>query len=160
MSKQPLISNASERYAYDDGGAFQAGFTTTNWRAGCVPRAIAIALDLPYGQVYREMSDQFSSEQVRHGGFYPQEIMAYLEPRGWSQHCPTYAIAWLPMPQAISVTIMLLAKIGCYTAIIDTSNHAFAVKGGQIRDVFDPSVHLKKGDSIESVYTLSQPIVK
>lgn len=118
----------------NDGGRAAAGF---RGQAGdCVTRAIAIALDLPYRQVYDELAERMAesgeARSARNG--IPRPIYErYLAEHGWE---------WVPTMKIGS---------GCTThlrrgelpddmrLIVRLSKHICAVVDGVIQDTNDPS---------------------
>lgn len=132
----------------DDGGRTAAGFTGTT--GDCVTRAIAIAIGLPYRQVYDELHAQALSDprhrarlQRRYGhtarrhasplaGVPRQVYDPYLKRLGW---------VWTPtMKVGQGCTVHLRAdELPAGRLIVRVSKHLCAVIDGVIHDTHDPS---------------------
>jgi hypothetical protein len=125
------------KFVYDDGGRFTAGFKGKN-SGDCVTRAIAIATDQPYKQVYKELND-LCKEMGFHGcsssrtGHFRKVYERYLADRG---------INWTPLsqigcPSHIRVDADNLPPTGTY--ILRLSRHLTVWKDGALRDTHDCS---------------------
>jgi hypothetical protein len=128
-------------YVYDDGGRAQAGFRGD--AGDCVTRAIAIAAQMPYQQVYDELSGHVkaSPKAVTRGGRkkvsardgVPRRIwQCYLEGMGWK---------WTPTMQIGSGCTVHLHpdELPGGRIICRVSKHLCAVIDGVIHDTHDPS---------------------
>lgn len=76
-----------EEYQYNDGGRSDSGRKGT--AGDCVCRAIAIALELPYDQVYRELAQanqEAGGKRSARNGLYRSVYEAYLNKHGWVWH--------------------------------------------------------------------------
>ena len=75
-------------FVYDDGGRSTAGFLGET--GDCVTRAIAIALQRPYEDVYRSLNERAAEERPTRGkrssartGVWRATYQQYLESHGW-----------------------------------------------------------------------------
>ena len=126
-------------YQYNDGGREAAGY---KGKAGdCVVRAIAIAVELPYKDVYTAINQLGKSERTgrrkkgkssARKGVYMQTINRYLERLGWR---------WTPTMQIGSgCTVHLRAdELPAGRLIVSVSRHMVAVIDGVIHDTHDCS---------------------
>jgi|SRR5262245_5470927 len=127
------------RYVIDDGGRQAAGFKGE--ADDCVVRAIAIALALPYADVYRDMNLHIDlTERLRAGrrpsssrtGVKKPTIQSFLADRGW---------IWTPtMFIGSGCTVHLRAdELPTGRLIVSVSKHIVAVLDRVIHDTHDPS---------------------
>ena len=127
-------------WVLDDGGRSDAGFTG---EAGdCVTRAIAIATQLPYLDVYRELHERERLRAARartrakrspREGVWPEVYRPYLEETlGWR---------WTPtMSIGSGCRVHLRAEeLPAGRIIVRTSRHLAAVIDGVLRDTHDAS---------------------
>ena len=66
----------------DDGGRRKAGYTPDNVN-DCVPRAIALATEIPYAEVYHELRRRDPRKVIDRTGVKTRVMSAYLETIGW-----------------------------------------------------------------------------
>ena len=120
-------------WVFDDGGRKATG---RQGRAGdCVVRAIAIAADLDYEDVYNELAERAKRRgkpRSARDGVSPKEYKPYLDELGFR---------WVPC-----MTIGSGCQVHLRTnelpdgrLIVRLSRHLSAVIDGIIRDTFDPS---------------------
>ncbi len=132
-------------FVYDDGGRKAAGYKGTT--EDCVTRALAIATQLPYQQVY---DDLYAGQKVfREGrsrrarkakargytsrdGIYREVYQPYLESHGWIW-TPKHAIG-----QPASVHLRK-GELPMGRIICRVTKHLTAVIDGAIHDTYDPS---------------------
>lgn len=127
-------------WTYNDGGRVTAGF---RGEAGdCVCRAVAIAAELPYREVYdtlNKLSQGERSTKRRRGkkssareGVFKPTTRRYLESLGWK---------WTPtMHIGSGCTVHLRAdELPPGRLIVSVSRHLCAVIDGVIHDTHDPS---------------------
>ena len=82
------------RWTFDDGGRTAAGFR--GGAGDCVTRSVAIALALPYREVYDALHDAIAADRAAHGrarrnqrrssprtGVHTPVVRAFLADRGW-----------------------------------------------------------------------------
>jgi hypothetical protein len=131
------------RHVYDDGGRAAAGFRGE--ADDCVARAIAIATELPYKQVYAELNELGQAERgfynrvgrrvkssARLGVFKPT-TRAYMEALlGW---------VWQPtMGIGTGCTVHLRdGELPAGRLVVQVSRHLVAVVDGVVHDTFDPT---------------------
>ena len=115
-------------FNYNDGGRASAGYKGKT--GDCVVRAIAIALELPYKEVYNELT-KMQASSVRNGVF-KKVIRKYLTGKGWT---------WIPkMTIGSGCTTHLSAdELPKGRIICNVSRHLSAVIDGVINDTFDCS---------------------
>lgn len=123
-------------WAMDDGGRAEAGFVVSHHDAGdCVCRAVAIAFDRPYREVYEQLA---SARQAAGGprsarGSMPRKVFhPWLLAQGWE---------WTPtMSIGSGCTVHLRAdELPAGRLIVRLSKHVCAVIDGVIHDTHDPS---------------------
>lgn len=123
----------------DDGGRAASGFRGTT--GDCVCRAIAIATERPYIEVYNDLNAWGARERKsarRRGkssartGVYKPTIRRYMESLGWT---------WTPTMQIGSGTTVHLKadELPAGRLVVTVSKHSVAVIDGVIHDIFDPS---------------------
>jgi len=135
-------------YVYDDGGREAAGF---KGKAGdCVVRAIAIATEKPYKEVYDELSVLVKAMKITketpkkrvsaRNGVYRKVFQKYLNEFGWK---------WKPtMFVGQGCTVHLSAdELPKGRLIVRLSSHLTAMIDGVIHDTYDPR---RKKDNVES----------
>jgi hypothetical protein len=124
-------------YVYDDGGRAAAGYTGD--AGDCVVRAIAIAAEVPYEEVYQAMwAGSRSLKLLRERGKSPRTGVsrkvydAYLKAHGWT---------WTPtMEIGQGCRVHLRAKeLPPGRIIARLSRHLCAVIDGVVHDTSDPS---------------------
>lgn len=135
-------------WTFDDGGRADSG--RRGFTGDCVVRAIAIATELPYGQVYDDLFEaqaqwlatRRKKRVTRHGnphqasprtGVFKEVQRAYLEGLGWTW-TPTMAIG-----SGCTVHLAVGELPDVPRLIAAVSKHTVAVIDGTIRDTYDPS---------------------
>lgn len=138
---------AKPPYVFNDGGRAEAGYLG---RAGdCVPRAIAIALEIPYYQVYVELTKATKRFSETHrckvakaikrskkftpaDGVYKKVWHEYILSKGWK---------WKThMTIGAGTTVHLDAsELPSGRIIAQVSKHICAMIDGEIHDTSDPS---------------------
>ena len=126
-------------FVYDDGGRAAAGYR--GHTGDCVCRAIAIATERPYQQVYDDLNALGARERKsakRRGkssartGVYKPTIRRYLDSLGWQWH-PTMSIG-------TGTRVHLRAdELPSGRIIVQLSRHNAAVIDGVLHDLFDCS---------------------
>lgn len=123
------------RYEYDDGGRAAAGFKGE--AEDCVVRAIAIATEQPYLQVYDALFDM-NRERNRDGRCSPRDrgtkkktVREYMASLGWT---------WTPtMRIGAGCTVHLRdGELPMGRLVVSVSKHLCAVIDGVIRDTHNP----------------------
>lgn len=128
-----------ERFIYDDGGRTLAGYKGD--AKDCVVRAIAIAENVPYSAIYKELqawidghpTRKGKKRYVRLGGASIKEIRGFLDARGWT---------WRSVMGIGTGTTMHLRREELPSQkrlIMRLSRHLCAVIDGVIHDTYDPS---------------------
>lgn len=125
-------------WQYDDGGRAAAGFRGET--RDCVTRAIAIATERPYREVYDALNRLARAERPRHGASRSSSRAGvgrlvrhrYLEALGWR---------WTPTMAIGSGTRVHLRRdeLPAGRIIVALSRHSAAVVDGVVRDTYDPS---------------------
>jgi hypothetical protein len=120
-------------WTYNDGGRRESGFRGD--AGDCVARAIAIATNEPYSDVYRALAEMRAAtgkpRSARNG--VPRKVYeAYLVERGWK---------WVPtMGIGTGCTVHLCAdELPEGRIIVRLSRHVCAVIDGVVHDTHDPS---------------------
>jgi hypothetical protein len=115
-------------HAYDDGGRAQAGYKGTT--DDCVTRAIAIAAELPYQEVYDALFALGNSSP--RGGVSRRVYDRYLSELGWT---------WVPtMHIGSGCRVHLRAEeLPAGRLIVRLSKHVCAVVDGVVHDTHNPS---------------------
>ena len=128
-----------KRYVYDDGGRAEAGFTGVT--GDCVCRAIAIATEKPYREIYdliNEFGKRERSSSKRRGkssartGVYKPTIRKIMSHLGWE---------WVPtMKVGSGCKVHLRAEeLPKGRIVCAVSRHEVAVIDGVIHDTYDCS---------------------
>jgi hypothetical protein len=117
------------KYQYNDGGRREAGYK--GFTGDCVARAIAIATEIPYKEVYTELKTVCRKEQdgssVRNG-IGRKVYYNYLRERGWR---------WTPCRVYLSADELPSGRIICLLRCHDCW-HLTTVIDGVINDRYDP----------------------
>jgi hypothetical protein len=124
------------RHEYDDGGRQEAGFKGD--AGDCFVRAVAIATERPYREVYDEVLAFCKAEKRRkkishpRKGVFSETAKAYLAEQGWT---------WVPtMGIGTGCTVHLKAEeLPQGRIICSLSRHFAAVVDGVLRDSYDCS---------------------
>lgn len=126
------------QFIHDDGGRKAAGYKGST--GDCVTRAIAIATNEPYQQVYESLNLYASHERPRRGtqrshsrtGVHKRTIRKYLSDSGWT---------WTPtMSIGSGCKVHLIAsELPTGRLIVSLSRHLCAVIDGVIHDTADLS---------------------
>lgn len=124
-------------WVYDDGGRAAAGF---RGEAGdCVTRAVAIATEVPYRDVYAGLKVAATRERPKRGrrstvrdGVRKPTVVRYLTALGWT-FTPTMAIG-------SGTTVHLRrGEVPDGRLVVSLSKHYAAVIDGVVRDTHDPT---------------------
>ena len=130
-------------WVFDDGGRAEAGFKGTT--GDCVCRAIAIATQKPYKEVYDLINEYGKKERTSkrkrgkssaRNGVYKNTIKKVMEHYGWVWH-PTMQIG-----QGCKVHLRE-DELPSGRLVVSVSRHEVAVIDGVIHDIYDPS---REGD--------------
>lgn len=125
-------------WQYDDGGRAAAGYRGQT--GDCVTRAIAIAMQRPYEEVYRFIADVAANERPRTGrrrssprsGVHKRTIKGIMDLLGWR---------WVPtMGIGTGCLVHLRAdELPPGRLVVSVSKHLVAVVDGVVHDTHDPS---------------------
>lgn len=116
------------KFEYSDGGRREAGFKGD--AGDCVVRAIAIALDRPYKEVYDDLRDLAGG--TPRDGVYRKVYQRYLESKGWRW------VAVMKIGAGCKVHLRE-GEVPGGRIIVRLSRHLAAVIDGVVHDVYDPS---------------------
>lgn len=127
------------KWVYDDGGRAEAGFKGT--ARDCVCRAIAIAAEMPYKEVYDLINEYGKRERTgkrksgkssARTGVYPKTIRKIMADLGWT---------WVPTMQIGQGCKVHLTseELPAGRLVVSVSKHETAVIDGEIHDTFDPN---------------------
>lgn len=123
-------------YTYDDGGRLSAGFKGT--ANDCVTRAIAIASQRPYKEVYNEVNRIARNERRKRNrssarsGVHKVTTRKILKELGW---------VWTPtMGVGTGCKVHLIkSELPHGRVIVQLSQHVCAVVNGVVHDTHDPT---------------------
>lgn len=120
-------------FEYDDGGRAKAGYIGD--ARDCVTRAIAIATEIPYGEVYAAMATgeaELGKRRSARDGIERKVYYPYLEKLGW---------IWVPtMKVGQGCKVHLRSdELPSGRLIVRVTKHVVAVIDGVIHDTHDPS---------------------
>ena len=124
------------QFVYDDGGRAAAGYKGNS--GDCVARAIAIAAQMPYQQVYDAINDAAQAEKPRkrgkssaRNGVLKTTTRRYMESLGWR---------WTPtMGIGTGCKVHLVdGELPAGRLVVSVSKHLTAVIDGVIHDTHDP----------------------
>lgn len=132
-------------FTFDDGGRLAAGFKSS--RAGdCVARAIAIAAEIPYLDVYLALADgqatNRKTKRTRAGSTRRSANNGVLVKRKWfREYMAGLGFEFVPtMLIGSGCKVHLVAdELPAGRLIVSVSKHYTAVVDGMIRDTFDPN---------------------
>lgn len=126
-------------FVFDDGGRAEAGYK--GYASDCVCRAIAIATERPYQEVYdlinefgkcERKSKRRSGKSTARTGVYKPTIRKIMEHYGW-KWTPTMAIG-----QGCKVHLRD-GELPMGRLVVNLSKHSVAVIDGVIHDTYDCS---------------------
>ena len=125
------------KVVFNDGGRADAGYIGTT--GDCTVRAIAIATEKPYQEVYdalfelnRRQHGRLRGASPRNGGTKTRTIRKYLASLGWVFH-PTMTIG------SGCKTHLKADELPSGRLVVRVSKHMVAVIDGVIHDLGDPS---------------------
>lgn len=120
----------------DDGGRAAAGFSVANDAGDCVARAIAIAHELPYREVYDALAERAAAKGGRRSardGVAPKVYKPYLATLGF-QWTPTMSIGSGCTHHLRAGEVPDRGRF-----VVRLSGHLTALVDGVIHDTYDPS---------------------
>lgn len=121
-------------FVYDDGGRADAGYRGA--AGDCVTRAVAIATETPYRDVYDALNTYAQRERPRRGrrsssrtGVNGRTLRRYLADKGW---------AWTPTMQIGSgcTTHLRADELPSGRLIVSLSGHVTAIIDGVVHDTY------------------------
>lgn len=129
------------RFIYDDGGRAEAGFKGA--AGDCVCRAVAIAADLPYAEVYRRLARMQGAQRVtRRSGKKAASARNGIDVRRkWFRDLMAeMGFVWTPtMGIGTGCTVHLAPnELPRGRLIVAVSRHYTAVIDGVVHDTYDP----------------------
>lgn len=131
------------KFIYHDGGRKAAGFKGST--GDCVARAIAIAADLPYQEVYDALAEGNQGQRKtkgnrRHSGRRTARAGIYTRRKWFKDYMRSLGFAWTPTMLIGSGCKVHLAdgELPSGRLIVMVSKHCTAVIDGVIYDTYDP----------------------
>ncbi len=125
------------KFIYDDGGRAQAGFRGST--RDCVARAIAIATQMPYREVYDGLNEIAKTEKPRtkkrsssRTGVHRKTYERFLRDRGWE-------FVTLANVGSAASSHMRADELPKGRIIVRLTKHLSAVVDHEIHDIYDPS---------------------
>lgn len=139
------------RHVYDDGGRPEAGFMG---KCGdCVVRAVAIATELPYGEVYRALAklNATNRSRVTAAGRKSARNGVIVRSAGFKRYMRSLGWTWTPaMGIGTGCKVHLHdGELPTGRLIVSVSKHYTAVIDGVVHDTHDPQreVHCIEPDN-------------
>lgn len=144
----PLFSKPTSSFIYNDGGRKAAGYKGNP--GDCVIRAIAIAADMPYNDVYEGMRQRNKQYRDSHNN----KVSRQLKKRGTSPRNGNYKEVYEPYILELGFTWVPLSGIGMSddkrtklgrdkmpngTVILRLGKHLCACIDGVVHDKFNPA---------------------
>ena len=144
-----LDQNLRLPFVFDDGGRAEAGFRGK--ADDCVVRAVAIASDLPYAEVYAAIAKGVGAERGSKGATARRGVDTR---RKWFRDfmCEL-GFSWVPTMQVGQgcTTHLSQGELPLGRLVVKLSRHTAAVVNGVIRDTYDPSRETEVIDADGSV---------
>lgn len=131
------------RFIQDDGGRSAAGFKGS--AGDCVTRAVAIASDKLYMEVYKSLADGSGSERLsKHNKKHGQRSArnGIFTGRKWfKDYMQSIGFVWVPTMQIGQgcTTHLRAEELPMGRLVVSVSRHMVAVIDGVIHDNYDPS---------------------
>lgn len=125
------------KFVYNDGGRKKAGFK--GYTNDCVVRAVSIAMERPYKEVYNEINEFASKSERRKNksssrtGVYPATIKRYMFSKNWKWKATMFVGSGCQVHLKNDEIPMNCNLVVCL------SRHVCAVINGTIHDISDPS---------------------
>ncbi len=147
------------RVVIDDGGRAEAGFKGT--AGDCVARAIAIAAQLPYRQVYDALAagnagQRKTARSPRSSGRRTAREGIEVKRQWFKDYMSSLGFVWVPTMSVGSGTSVHLAEgeLPAGRLVVRVTKHVTAVIDGVIHDDHDPS---REGTRAVYGYWILQP---
>ena len=129
-------------YVYNDGGRQEAGFKGNT--GDCVARAIAIAADIPYKDVYNRLAEGNASQRAtKHTGKRKRTAREgiYTKRKWFKDYMQELGFTWVPTMQIGSGCKVHLRKedLPSGRIIARVTRHYCAIIDGVINDTYNPA---------------------
>jgi hypothetical protein len=115
-------------FVHNDGGRAEAGFKGST--RDCVVRAIAIAMQRPYAEVYRDIQDFAGASAARKGVPKPL-IRRYMQDHAWTW------VSTMAIGQGCKVHLCK-DELPTGRLVVSVSRHLVAMINGVVHDTHDP----------------------
>lgn len=133
------------KYTYNDGGRKAAGFAGT--AGDCVTRAICIAAEMPYDEVYQRLANGNAAQRVTKrtraslAGKRTARSGIYTKRKWFNDYIEALGFVWTPtMAIGSGCTVHLTdGELPMGRLVVRVSKHLCAVIDGVIHDTHDPS---------------------
>ncbi len=129
------------KFVFDDGGRAAAGYKGIT--GDCVTRAIAIAAELPYAEVYQALAKGTGAQRAstRTRGRAASARNGINVRRKWfKEYMASIGFAWTPTMHIGSGCKVHLhdGELPAGRLVVSVSKHYTAVVDGVVRDIYDP----------------------
>jgi hypothetical protein len=128
------------KYQYNDGGRKAAGYKGKT--GDCVTRAIAIAADLPYAEVYARLAKETGNQRAGKNGKRSASAANGINVnRKWyKDYMISLGFAWVPtMGIGTGCKVHLDAnELPAGRLVVHVSKHSVCILDGVIHDTFNP----------------------
>jgi hypothetical protein len=131
------MQTATQSWVYDDGGRMAAGYVSVT--RDCVCRAIAIASEMPYDEVYQRLADGAGKERKSRGRSARNGI--FTSRKWFKEFMSAIGFTWTPtMTIGSGCRVHLDAnELPSGRLVVSVSRHYVAMIDGVIHDTHDPS---------------------
>jgi hypothetical protein len=132
-----MKTNQRLPFVFNDGGRAAAGFRGK--ADDCVARAIAIAANLPYADVYSALAKGVGAERGSKGETARNGV--HTRRKWFRDYMSSLGFSWKPTMRIGSgcTTHLSQGELPMGRLVVSLSKHAAAVLDGVIHDTFDPS---------------------
>jgi hypothetical protein len=136
-------------FVFDDGGRSEAGFRGQG--DDCVARAVAIAADLPYAEVYAVIATGVGSERGSRGATARRGV--HTQRKWFRDLMRDLGFTWVPTMHVGKgcTTHLSRGELPMGRLVVKLSKHTAAVVDGVIHDIFDPSRETEVAEADGSV---------
>lgn len=133
-----------KRFVYCDGGRLQSGFKEKKKTGDCVARAIAIASQVPYEEVWKFLEEKNATQRktkCSKGRKSGAEYGIYVQRKWFKDYMCSLGFEWVACMKIGSGCKVHLRKeqLPMGRIICSVSRHYVAVIDGVIHDTYDPS---------------------
>lgn len=124
-------------FVFDDGGRAEAGFRGK--ADDCVARAVAIAANLPYADVYASIAKGVGAERGSKGASARRGV--HIRRKWFRDYMCSLGFNWVPTMRIGTgcTTHLSHGELPMGRLVVSLSKHTAAVLDGVIHDTFDPS---------------------